>query len=55
LELLRVEVTVPERLATSAVRSYRTVSPLPDLRTCARSHRRFAFCCPVPRVATDGR
>src|ERR1700761_2432166 len=55
LELLRVEVTVPERLATSAVRSYRTVSPLPDLPACARSHRRFAFCCPVPRVATDGR
>jgi len=30
LELLRVEVTVPANVAVAAVRSYRTVSPLPD-------------------------
>jgi len=30
LELLRVEVTVPDCVAAAAVRSYRTVSPLPD-------------------------
>lgn len=30
LELLRVEVTVPVCVAAAAVRSYRTVSPLPD-------------------------
>ena len=30
LELLRVEVTVPADVAVAAVRSYRTVSPLPD-------------------------
>src|SRR5690606_42156734 len=36
-----------------AVRSYRTLSPLPVLRE--RSHRRSALCCTVRRLATPGR
>ena len=38
------------RVTTSAVRSYRTVSPLP-----AVMRRRFVFCGAVPRVASAGR
>ncbi len=34
----------------NAVRSYRTLSPLPDLKI-----RRFAFCGTFPRVAPAGR
>src|SRR5260364_310413 len=37
-----------------AVRAYRTVSPLPEPKQIS-GHRRFTFCCPVPRVAADGR
>ena len=33
LVLLRVGFTVPRRVATRAVRSYRTISPLPDPST----------------------
>ncbi|SFT86599.1 hypothetical protein SAMN05192562_102599, partial [Kosakonia arachidis] len=43
LALLRVEFTVPRTVARRAVRSYRTLSPLPD-PACA-GHRRFALCC----------
>lgn len=43
LALLRVEFTVPRTVTSRAVRSYRTLSPLPD-PTCA-GHRRFALCC----------
>lgn len=43
LALLRVEFTVPRTVASRAVRSYRTLSPLPD-PTCV-GHRRFALCC----------
>ena len=43
LALLRVEFTVPRTVTSRAVRSYRTLSPLPD-PACA-SHRRFALCC----------
>jgi len=43
LALLRVEFTVPRTVASRAVRSYRTLSPLPD-PACA-GHRRFALCC----------
>jgi len=41
LVLLRVGFTVPPRVATGAVRSYRTFSPLPPAR---RQARRFVFC-----------
>lgn len=37
-------------VAGNAVRSYRTLSPLP-----APKRRRFAFCGTVPRVAPAGR
>lgn len=43
LALLRVEFTVPRTVTSRAVRSYRTLSPLPD-PTCV-GHRRFALCC----------
>lgn len=43
LALLRVEFTVPRTVTRRAVRSYRTLSPLPD-PACA-GHRRFALCC----------
>ena len=43
LALLRVEFTVPRTVTSRAVRSYRTLSPLPD-PACA-GHRRFALCC----------
>ncbi len=41
LVLLRVGFTVPPRVATGAVRSYRTFSPLPPAR---RRARRSVFC-----------
>lgn len=43
LALLRVEFTVPRTVASRAVRSYRTLSPLPD--PAYAGHRRFALCC----------
>ncbi|AHF78649.1 hypothetical protein Sant_3669 [Sodalis praecaptivus] len=43
LALLRVEFTVPRTVTSRAVRSYRTLSPLP-VPACA-GHRRFALCC----------
>ena len=43
LALLRVEFTVPRTVASRAVRSYRTLSPLPD--PVYTGHRRFALCC----------
>ena len=39
-------------VTSRAVRSYRTLSPLP---ACRGTHRRFAFCCTVRRLATPGR
>ncbi len=45
----------PARAVTgAAVRSYRTLSPLPAERL-APLHRRFAFCGTVPGVAPAGR
>ena len=43
LALLRVEFTVPRTVTSRAVRSYRTLSPLPDPTYVG--HRRFALCC----------
>ena len=43
LALLRVEFTVPRTVTSRAVRSYRTLSPLPD--PAYAGHRRFALCC----------
>jgi len=46
------------RLTADAVRSYRTVSPLPDLKlrktTRGKSHRRSALCGPDARLAAGG-
>jgi len=42
LVLLRVGFTVPSYVTTDAVRSYRTISPLPVLR---KALRRYTFCC----------
>ena len=53
LALLRVEFTVPRTVARRAVRSYRTLSPLPD-PTCV-GHRRFALCCTGRRLAPPRR
>ncbi len=53
LALLRVEFTVPRTVASRAVRSYRTLSPLPD-PACA-GHRRFALCCTSRRLAPPRR
>lgn len=53
LALLRVEFTVPRTVASRAVRSYRTLSPLPD-PTCV-GHRRFALCCTSRRLAPPRR
>ena len=53
LALLRVEFTVPRTVARRAVRSYRTLSPLPD-PACA-GHRRFALCCTGRRLAPPRR
>lgn len=43
LALLRVEFTVPRTVTSRAVRSYRTLSPLPD--PAYAGHRQFALCC----------
>jgi hypothetical protein len=52
LALLQVGFAVPPNVATGAVRSYRTVSPLP---AGLRRHRRFAFCCTVRGLAPPRR
>ena len=44
LALLQVGFTVPPSVTTGAVRSYRTLSPLPS-RWFPTALRRFAFCC----------
>ena len=52
LALLQVGFAVPSSVATDAVRSYRTLSPLPaSLRTL----RRFALCCTFRRLAPPRR
>src|SRR5262252_6621165 len=48
--LLRVGFTVPQRVATCAVRSYRTFSPLPAI-----AGRRFVFCGTFRRLAPPRR
>ena len=40
----------PCELPRMLVRSYRTVSPLPDPTSCDVGHRRFAFCCTQRQV-----
>ena len=52
LVLLQVGFAVPPNVATGAVRSYRTVSPLP---APLRAHRRFAFCCTFRGLAPPRR
>ena len=47
LALLQVGFTVPPGVATGAVRSYRTVSPLPSPLLALG---RFAFCCTFRRL-----
>src|SRR5262249_53427821 len=47
LALLQVGFTVPPNVATGAVRSYRTVSPLPSPLLALG---RFAFCCTFRRL-----
>ena len=52
LALLQVGFAVPSNVATDAVRSYRTVSPLPaSLLTL----RRFVFCCTFRRLTPPRR
>ncbi len=53
LALLRVEFTVPRTVASRAVRSYRTLSPLPD--PICIGHRRFALCCTGRGLASPRR
>lgn len=53
LALLRVEFTVPRTVTRRAVRSYRTLSPLPD--PTYAGHRRFALCCTGRRLAPPRR
>ncbi len=57
LVLLRVEFTVPQTVTSCAVRSYRTLSPLPDpLFSCEnKGHRRFALCCTSRRLTPPRR
>lgn len=52
LALLRVEFTVPRTVTRRAVRSYRTLSPLPDPTYVG--HRRFALCCTGRGLAPPG-
>src|SRR5882672_2442200 len=51
LVLLRAGFAMPPSVATGAVRSYRTLSPLPAL---VRVRRRFAFCCTFRGLAPPG-
>jgi hypothetical protein len=52
LVLLRVGFTMPQPVASCAVRSYRTLSPLPAL---LRALRRSALCCTFRRLAPPRR
>ena len=54
LALLQVGFAMPPNVATGAVRSYRTVSPLPA-RRFPTSLRRFAFCCTFRGLAPPRR
>ena len=54
LVLLRMGFAMPHVVAEWAVRSYRTLSPLPDT-IVADGARRFALCCTFRRVATPRR
>jgi len=51
LALLRLGVAVPRAVASGAVGSYPTVSPLPAVFMCGR----FLFCGPVRRLAAPRR
>ena len=56
LVLLQVGFAVPSNVATDAVRSYRTLSPLPRRAGAeAPPARRFTFCGTFPGVAPAGR
>ncbi len=56
LVLLQVGFAVPPNVATGAVRSYRTLSPLPaTTHLHAQRHRRFAFCCTFRGLAPPRR
>ena len=46
LVLLRMGFCLPQAVASCAVRSYRTFSPLPD--SGCPDHRRFGFLCHFP-------
>src|SRR5690606_30137187 len=48
--LLGVGFAMPQRVATCAVRSYRTISPLPGPKA-----RRYPFCCTFRRLAPPRR
>ncbi len=48
LVLLRVGFTMPPRVTTGAVRSYRTISPLPV--SLKEKLRRYLFCCTFRRL-----
>jgi len=52
LVLLQVGFAVPPSVATGAVRSYRTISPLP---AGFRRHRRCTFCCTFRGLAPPRR
>jgi len=52
LALLQVGFAVPPNVATGAVRSYRTLSPLP---ASLLKLRRFAFCCTFRRLTPPRR
>jgi hypothetical protein len=52
LALLQVGFAVPPNVATGAVRSYRTVSPLPS---SLLTLRRFVFCCTFRRLTPPRR
>ncbi len=54
LALLQVGFAVPSSVATDAVRSYRTVSPLP-FRARRHGLGRFAFCCTFRGLAPPRR
>jgi hypothetical protein len=58
LVLLQVGFAMPPNVATGAVRSYRTVSPLPAScapRMTLDRHRRFTFCCTFRGLAPPRR
>jgi hypothetical protein len=54
LVLLRAGFAVPPSVTTGAVRSYRTLSPLPS-RGRSRALRRFTFCCTFRGLASPRR